>query len=309
MAVISPWNYPLAIPMAALIPVVLAGNTVLFKPSEYTPLVGKSIKEVFDKAGVPKGVLNILYGDGSVGKAIIKTPVKKIFFTGSSQTGKAIMKACADTLKPVVFELGGKDSMIVLKDANLKVAGEAAVWGSLFNAGQSCCSVEKIVDLLEIGYSDFIATDAIEIALGGNQMTQHPLALGVVIMSNHPLSHDVVCAHILNLHPEELPVLVKASQRGYGSLKLQDIHLDSEIPLEALKAKTSQRSTGFQRVEKVDGPFKVFSGEPYCIGGCHGIMLDWLYMLKDRNPTAFHLVMDAYPMRFFSHLKGWVKNL
>lgn len=144
VAVISPWNYPLSIPMATLIPVILAGNTVLFKPSEHTPIVGRKIKEIFDRASLPDGVLNILYGDGKIGQSMIKKPVRKIFFTGSSDTGKSVMKDCTDTLKPIVFELGGKDSMIVLKDANLEVTADAAVWGSLFNCGQTCCSVERI---------------------------------------------------------------------------------------------------------------------------------------------------------------------
>ncbi|MEW6457081.1 MAG: aldehyde dehydrogenase family protein [Acidobacteriota bacterium] len=144
VAVISPWNFPLSIPMATLVPVIIAGNTVLFKPSEYTPLIGKKIKEIFDRAGFPEGVLNILYGDGKVGQRIIRKPVKKVFFTGSSGAGEIIMKECAGSLKPVVFELGGKDPMIVLKDADLDIAVDGAIFGSLFNCGQTCCSVERI---------------------------------------------------------------------------------------------------------------------------------------------------------------------
>lgn len=144
VALISPWNYPFSIPMVSLIPILIAGNTVLFKPSEFTPLTGKKIDEIFKKADLPEGVLNVLYGDGTVGKEILKTPVKKVFFTGSSQTGMEIMKICSERLIPVVFELGGKDPMIVLKDANLETAAEAAVWGSLFNCGQTCSSVERI---------------------------------------------------------------------------------------------------------------------------------------------------------------------
>ncbi|MCP2519418.1 aldehyde dehydrogenase family protein [SCandidatus Aminicenantes bacterium Aminicenantia_JdfR_composite] len=144
IAVISPWNYPLSLPLATIIPAILAGNTVLFKPSEYTPLVGKKIKDIFDTAGFPEGVLNILYGGAEVGKVLIKTPVKKIFFTGSSSAGKEIMKDCSESLKPFVFELGGKDSMIILKDADLNLTVEGAIFGTLFNCGQTCSSVERI---------------------------------------------------------------------------------------------------------------------------------------------------------------------
>jgi len=144
VAVISPWNYPLSLPLATLVPTILAGNTVLFKPSEFTPLVGQKIKDIFDIAGFPEGILNILYGGAEVGKTIIRTPVRKIFFTGNTLTGKQIMKDCAESLKPFVFELGGKDSMIILNDADLDITVEGALFGSLFNCGQTCCSVEKI---------------------------------------------------------------------------------------------------------------------------------------------------------------------
>ncbi len=151
---------------------------------------------------------------------------------------------------------------------------------------------EKMVDLLEVGYPDFIATDAIEIAMGGNQMTEHSLDLGVVIMSSHPLSHDVVCAHILNINPENILALTEASLRGYGSLKIEDIKIDTDIKLEELKERTATRGTGFLKVDVLDSPVKVVSGESYCYGGCNGIMLDWLYMLKDRAPQSFKRKRD-----------------
>ncbi len=144
VALISPWNYPFSIPIVSIIPLIIAGNTVLFKPSEFTPLTGKKIEEIFRKSELPDGVLNVLYGNGQVGKEILNQPVRKVFFTGSSQTGKEIMRVCSEKLIPVVFELGGKDPMIVLKDASLEATAEAAVWGSLFNCGQTCSSVERI---------------------------------------------------------------------------------------------------------------------------------------------------------------------
>lgn len=144
VALISPWNYPFSIPIISIIPLIIAGNTVLFKPSEFAPLTGEKIKEIFIKAELPDGVLNVLYGNGQVGKEILNQPVKKVFFTGSAQTGKEIMGICAERLIPVVFELGGKDPMIVLKDVDLEITADAAVWGSLFNCGQTCSSVERI---------------------------------------------------------------------------------------------------------------------------------------------------------------------
>jgi uncharacterized protein (DUF362 family) len=146
---------------------------------------------------------------------------------------------------------------------------------------------EKIVDLLEVGYPDFIATDAIEASCGGNHLTQHGRHLGVVIMATHPLAHDVVCAHILHLDPCRIGHLVVAHERGYGPISLDDIDLAGDISLEEVKARTKAWKTGFIKVDDVDCNIKVLSGVPYCTGGCHGVFLDWLYMIKDRKPQLW----------------------
>ncbi len=143
---------------------------------------------------------------------------------------------------------------------------------------------EKIVDLLEVGYPDFIATDAIEASCGGNHLTQHGHPLGAVIMATNPLAHDVVCAHILHLDPAQVGHLAAARERGYGPIDIGDIEIDGDITLDELRSRTAAWNTGFIRVENVDCNVKVLSGEPYCTGGCHGVFLDWLYMIKDRKP-------------------------
>jgi len=147
---------------------------------------------------------------------------------------------------------------------------------------------EKIVDLLEVGYPKFIATDAIEVSLGGNHLTQHGRHLGLILMSDHPLAHDVVCAHIFHLDPRNIRHLALASARGYGSLDLADIDLAGDISLEEIRKKTETWDTGFIRVDDVPGNIRVISGEPYCAGGCHGMFLDWLYMIKDRKPKLWN---------------------
>ena len=146
---------------------------------------------------------------------------------------------------------------------------------------------EKIVDLLEVGYPDFIATDTIEMSFGGNQMTQYAYHLGAVIMSDNPLAHDVVCAHILNLDPEKITYLRLAHERGYGSLSLKDIDIKGDVPLQHLQAKTKDLDLGYMSVSDVDCGFNILSGRPYCTGGCHGVFLDWLYMIKDRKPKLW----------------------
>jgi succinate-semialdehyde dehydrogenase/glutarate-semialdehyde dehydrogenase len=144
VGIISPWNYPLAIPLGEVTMALMAGNAVVLKPSELTPLVGLKIGEIFQKAGLPENVLQVISGDGKTGAALVDAGVSKIMFTGSVETGKRIAAAAAKTLTPVVLELGGKDPMIVLEDANVDIAANAAVWGAFVNCGQTCASVERL---------------------------------------------------------------------------------------------------------------------------------------------------------------------
>jgi uncharacterized protein (DUF362 family) len=146
---------------------------------------------------------------------------------------------------------------------------------------------EKMIDLLEVGFPDFIATDAIEISLGGNQMTQHGKQLGMILMAENPLAHDVVCAHILHLDPHNIKHLRIAHERGYGPLRLDEIEIAGDISLEEVRQKTEDWDLGLVKVNEVDCNIKTIIGEPYCTGGCHGVFLDWLYMIKDRKPKLW----------------------
>lgn len=144
IGLISPWNYPLAIPLGQIIPAVVAGNAVVLKPSELTPWCGALVEELFNHSGFPPGVVQVVQGGGELGAALIEAGPDKVIFTGSVTTGKRVAAACARRLIPCVLELGGKDAMIVLADADLEVASSAAVWGSFTNCGQACLSVERI---------------------------------------------------------------------------------------------------------------------------------------------------------------------
>lgn len=144
-AVIAPWNFPFYLPFAEIFMALIAGNAVIFKPSEVTPRVGLKIQEVFEQAGLPKDLLQTVLGDGSRGVAIIDQKPAKVFFTGSVETGKKIMAQAARSLTPVNLELGGKDAMIVLSDADLDFATSAALWGAFTNSGQLCASTERLL--------------------------------------------------------------------------------------------------------------------------------------------------------------------
>jgi acyl-CoA reductase-like NAD-dependent aldehyde dehydrogenase len=144
VAIISPWNYPFSIPMAQVIPAIAAGNAVILKPSELTPWSGALIAELCVEAKLPEDLVQVVQGRGDLGAALIESGPDKVFFTGSVATGQRIAEACAKKLIPSSLELGGKDPMIVLADADLNIASSAAVWGSFMNCGQTCISVERI---------------------------------------------------------------------------------------------------------------------------------------------------------------------
>ncbi|HEX3558951.1 MAG TPA: aldehyde dehydrogenase family protein [Pyrinomonadaceae bacterium] len=143
VAVVSPWNFPWAIPLGEVVMALMAGNAVVHKPSELTPLVALKIGDVFARAGLPAGLLEIVTGDGSTGAALTEAGADKIMFTGSVSTGRRVAEAAARKLIPVVLELGGKDPLIVFEDADLDAASSAAVWGAFANSGQACASVER----------------------------------------------------------------------------------------------------------------------------------------------------------------------
>jgi acyl-CoA reductase-like NAD-dependent aldehyde dehydrogenase len=142
VGVISPWNAPLTLAMSDVLPALYAGNAVLVKPSEITPLAVKYAVEAFNRV-LPPGVLHCLIGEGPTGAALVDQ-VDMVAVTGSSQTGRRVMERASQRLTPVLLELGGKDPMIVLKDADIERATNAAAWGSCFMTGQVCMSVERI---------------------------------------------------------------------------------------------------------------------------------------------------------------------
>ncbi|MEE9167446.1 MAG: aldehyde dehydrogenase family protein [Candidatus Neomarinimicrobiota bacterium] len=143
--IISPWNYPLILLAGPAVQALIVGNGVLLKPSEFTPLTALKLKEIFDESGFPGDIFQVVVGAGEVGEKVVRSPrVDLICFTGSVEVGRKIGVACAEQLKPAILELGGKDSLIVLEDADIERAARATVWGGFHNAGQTCISVERV---------------------------------------------------------------------------------------------------------------------------------------------------------------------
>ena len=144
---ITPWNFPIAIPSWKLLPALVCGNTIVFKPATDTPLLGERFVELLDAAGLPKGVVNVVHGGGGeVGDRLVRHPhVRVITLTGSRETGVAVLKAAADGLKHVHLELGGKNAIIVLDDADLELAVEGIVWSAFGTSGQRCTAASRVI--------------------------------------------------------------------------------------------------------------------------------------------------------------------
>lgn len=140
---IMPWNFPVALPLRTIVPALLAGNAVLFKPSEVSPESGRKLGELLQGL-IPDDLLIVCSGDGKLGAELLATDVDMVVFTGSVATGRKVAHACVDKLVPCALELGGKDAAIVLSDCDLERAAQGVVWGALSNAGQNCGAVERV---------------------------------------------------------------------------------------------------------------------------------------------------------------------
>ncbi|MEU4215288.1 aldehyde dehydrogenase family protein [Actinoplanes sp. NPDC026623] len=156
VGVIGPWNYPILTPLGPISGALAAGNAVVLKPSEYTPAVGQWLVDTFAEVVPEQPVLRAVHGLGDVGAALCRSGVGKIAFTGSTATAKRVMAACAENLTPVVIEAGGKDALIVDADADVAAAAEAAVWGAMTNAGQTCIGIERAYAVTGV-YDAFVA--------------------------------------------------------------------------------------------------------------------------------------------------------
>ncbi|AIG80909.1 Hypothetical protein AJAP_40665 [Amycolatopsis japonica] len=156
VGVIGPWNYPVFTPLGSIAYALAAGNTVVFKPSEYTPGVGKWLVDAFNEVVPEWPVLQLITGFGETGASLVTGGVDKIAFTGSTGTGKKIMAAAAETLTPVIIEAGGKDAVLVDADADLEAAADATVWGAFSNSGQTCIGVERVY-VHERVHDEFVA--------------------------------------------------------------------------------------------------------------------------------------------------------
>ena len=197
VGVIGPWNYPVHTPLGSITYALAAGNAVVFKPSEFTPAVGRWLATSFAQAAFSAEefdaapVFSVVTGLADTGTALCRSGVDKIAFTGSTRTAKKVMAVCAETLTPVVLECGGKDAMIVAEDADVDAAADAAVWGAMSNAGQTCVGIERAY-VVDSRYDAFVAgvvSRAERLRAGADRTAD----LGAITM---PSQVDVIRRHI-----------------------------------------------------------------------------------------------------------------
>jgi len=147
VGLITPWNFPMAIPSWKIMPALICGNTCVIKPASDTPLLTHRLVEILEEAGLPKGVLNVVYGSGrETGEPLMQHPdVTLISFTGSTDIGRRVNEACAPTFKRVSLEMGGKNAIIIMEDANLDLAVDGVVWGAFGTSGQRCTAASRVI--------------------------------------------------------------------------------------------------------------------------------------------------------------------
>ncbi len=236
VGVIGPWNYPIANSFGDCIPALMAGNSVILKPSEVTPLSSLLMEEMLRACGIPESVFGVATGDGSTGAALI-AEVDCVMFTGSSRTGKAVMKAAADALIPCYLELGGKDPMIVCADADIERAANAAAFYSMNNGGQVCISVERVY-VEEPVYDDFVRRVAENIR-GLRQGA--PTGIGTVDVGavTFPPQIEIVDDHVRDAISKGAKVLVGGHPRaGTGRFYEPTVLVDVDHSMKCMQEET-----------------------------------------------------------------------
>ena len=208
--IIAPWNYPLATPIGSSMQALISGNNVILKPSEHTPLTSMYIKDLWDKYVGFNKAFNIINGGGDVGRMIVESSsIDVLCFTGSTKVGKMIAKQCAESLKPIILELGGKDPLIILKDADINRTVEAVLFGGLGNAGQTCISVEEVFIESEVfdQYVTCLSDKIRKLSSGDDSSSQ----IGSMIVGEN---FNKVMAHINDIDDKSKIISGEASSKG-----------------------------------------------------------------------------------------------
>jgi len=261
VGVIGPWNYPITNSFGDCIPAMAAGNSVILKPSEVTPLSSLLMEEMLRECGIPEGVFQVATGDGSTGAALIEQ-VDCMMFTGSTKTGKAVMKAAAERLIPCYLELGGKDPMIVLADANLDRAANAAAFYSMNNGGQVCISVERVY-VEEPVYDRFVekVTDNVRKIRQGAPGEAGSVDVGAVTF---PPQIEIVDGHVKDAVEKGAKVLVGGHRRpGDGRFYEPTVLVDVDHSMKIMSEETFGPTLPIMKVADAEEALRLANDSSY----------------------------------------------
>src|SRR5215212_3446757 len=261
VGVIGPWNYPLTNSFGDCIPAMAAGNAVILKPSEVTPLTALLMGECVRECGIPDGVYQVAPGFGETGGALVDA-VDFLMFTGSTATGKKVMERAARTLTPVALELGGKDPMLVCADADLERAANAAVHYSMQNAGQTCISTERVYVEAPV-YDEFVSlvTKKVGELRQGAPRGPGSVDLGAVI---HPPQSDIVEAHVRDAVDKGGRVVAggRRSDEG-GHFYEPTLLVDVDHSMTAMQEETFGPTLPIMKVADADEGVRLSNDSPY----------------------------------------------
>jgi acyl-CoA reductase-like NAD-dependent aldehyde dehydrogenase len=261
VGVIGPWNYPFTNTVGDAIPALAAGNAVIVKPSSVTPLTSLLIDEGLKACGIPEDVFQVLVGRGAIGETLIDQ-VDFLMFTGSTETGKHVMERAAKTLTPVSLELGGKDPMIVLKDADLERAANAAVFWSMQNGGQTCISVERVYVEEEI-HDEFVSRVAEKV---GELRQGVPGAFGSVDVGSfiNPPQVEIVQAHVQDAINKGARVLTGGNRRqGEGTFFEPTVLTGVDHSMECMTEETFGPTLPIMKVRDAEEAIRLANDSPY----------------------------------------------
>ena len=262
VGVIGPWNFPLVNGFGDCIPALMAGNSVVLKPSEVTPLSSTLMAEMFHECGMPENVFQVVTGDGSTGAALVAS-VDCIMFTGSTRTGKLVAKAAAEALIPCHLELGGNDPMIVCADADIEKAATAAAYYSMNNSGQVCISVERVYVEAPI-YEEFVERVVEKVGRLRQGVPGGPgsVDVGAIIF---PPQVQKIDAHVRDAIEKGARVLVggHVHQSGGGHFYAPTVLVDVDHTMETMREETFGPVVPIMRVADVDEAVRLANDSAY----------------------------------------------
>ncbi len=266
IGVIGPWNYPLTNSFGDCIPALAAGNSVILKPSEVTPLTSLLVQEGLRESGLPEDVFQVATGRGQTGAALIEQ-VDMIMFTGSTATGRKVAEAAARRLIPASLELGGKDPMIVLADADVERAANVAVYYSMQNAGQTCISIERVY-VEEPVYDEFVGkvTDKVRALRVGVPNGPGSVEMGAITF---PPQLETVKAHVADAVDKGARVLAggqEAQGKGGGRFYEPTLLVDVDHTMKIMTEETFGPTLPVMRVRDAEEAVRLANDSPYGLG-------------------------------------------